>query len=303
MLILFFVQMKNDYSTVWNNEYSSDRKSELVKPFLKLLTVSEYFGWNGWYWTNYCFFLLFVLFRFPQSLQNLFIGGNFPQPLKQTSDMILDCSFNKLLYGNLKLSWFWNLYFLYLYNNQHAKTLYKLHFLVYSSQDLMKVRSLHVVDGGMVCFFFPGSSSPPVNSFLTGMKRGRLRRGALISLTLLCLGSFSLSLGDFLFRKTLPTPTVGDHAAGPPWLQVCALPQLFQQTFYTCLGTWQSLQAPFCWGPIDTPGKPFKVVLLKLPYSQLLCGPWKNLWILFLNRLWETKSPRVSTIGLTFSTV
>lgn len=55
-----FVFMKNDYSTVWNNEYSSDRKSEFVQPFLKLLTTSEYFCWNEWYCTNCWDLLCFV---------------------------------------------------------------------------------------------------------------------------------------------------------------------------------------------------------------------------------------------------
>lgn len=70
-------------------------------------------------------------------------------------------------------------------------------------------------------------------------------------------------------------------------------------SFCSCLGTWQSLQAPFCWGPIDSPGKPYD--------SALKCGPGlvhgKNIWILFPNKRWESTSPTVSTTGFDFPTI
>ena len=75
-----FVFMKNDYSVVWNNEYSSGRKSEFVKPFLKLLTTSEYFCWNEWYCTNCWDLLCFVsLPMTPLKFIWWCLGGGFHQ--------------------------------------------------------------------------------------------------------------------------------------------------------------------------------------------------------------------------------
>lgn len=172
MLCLFdlLVYMRNDYSTVWNNENSSHGKPEFVKQFLKLLTAPEYFQWNEWYWTN-CLLFGFSWFLWIYSV----VGGRLPQAPKTNLRHDFEWLSYKKFYDHFKLSWFWSLQFPSTHLN--GKTECKLVLSLCPSQH---------GGTGMVCgHFLSFANSPFANSFLTEMNSGQWSRKALSWLTLL----------------------------------------------------------------------------------------------------------------------